>query len=259
MANKEKGRFKSILPTKSISDLTQTNSFSQNSHINVKFVNVDSVQKYDDQIKEDQLFKSKNSKNGGVTCCVPLCYSNSKRNPELSYVIPNIQNWKNMVSNAKQYKDFTPTASYRDCSLYLAGEKKTFLNNVPTIVTKTVKPIERTPRRTLNSTGVLKRLLPNVQTPDDLTKSIETEADSNLIQEAILQQQINDLLKQASELNAELSCKNKELLDTKIVMQEQKFCIDRFKHNKTHFKFYTGFESFGIFEAVLDYLNPAEI
>ena len=107
-----------------------------------------------------------------------------------------------MVSNAKQYKDFTPTASYRDCSLYLAGEKKTFLNNVPTIVTKTVKPIERTPRRTLNSTGVLKRLLPNVQTPDDLTKSIETEADSNLIQEAILQQQINDLLKQARELNA---------------------------------------------------------
>ena len=94
---------------------------------------------------------------------------------------------------------------------------------MPTIVTKTVKPIERTPRRTLNSTGVLRRLLPNVQTPDDLTKSIETEADSNLIQEAILQQQINDLLKQASELNAELSCKNKELLDTKIVMQEQNF------------------------------------
>ena len=93
MANKEKGRFISILPTKSINDLIQTNSFSQNSHINVKFVNVDSVQKYDDQIKKDQLFKNKNSKNGGVTCCVPPCYSNSKRNPELSYyVIPNIQN-----------------------------------------------------------------------------------------------------------------------------------------------------------------------
>ena len=164
-----------------------------------------------------------------------------------------------MVSNAKQYKDFTPTASYRVCSLHLAGEKKTFLNNVPTIVPKTVeRTIERTPRRTLNSTGVLRRLLPNVQTPDDLTKSIETEADSNLIQEAILQQQINDLLKQASELNAELPCKNEELLHTKIVMQEQKFCIDRFKHNTTHFKFYTGFESFDIFEAVLDYLNPAE-
>ena len=70
-----------------------------------------------------------------------------------------------------------------------------------------------------------------MQTPDDLTKSIQTETDSDLIQEAILQQQINDLQMQVNELNAELSCKSKELLDTKKVMQEQKFCIDRFKHN----------------------------
>ena len=57
---------------------------------------------------------------------------------------------------------------------------------MPTIVPKTGKPIERTPRRTLNSKGVLRRLLPNMQTPDGLTKSIETEADSDLTQEAIL-------------------------------------------------------------------------
>ena len=36
-----------------------------------------------------------------------------------------------------------------------------------------------------------------------------------------------------------------------------KFCIDRFKHNTTPLKFYTGFESFDTFKAVLDYLNPA--
>ena len=40
-------------------------------------------------------------------------------------------------------------------------------------------------------------------------------------------------------------------------MQDQNFCIDRFKHNKTHFKFYIGFESFYIFKAVLDHLNPS--
>ena len=75
-----------ILPTKSINDLPQPNSFSQNSQINVKFINVDSVEKYGDQIKKDQPYKSKNSKNGGsITCCVPLCYGNSKQNPELSY------------------------------------------------------------------------------------------------------------------------------------------------------------------------------
>ena len=84
--------------------------------------------------------------------------------------------------------------------------------------------------------------MPNVQTPDDLTKSIETETDSDLTQEAIIQQQINDLQKQGNELNTELSCKIKELLDTKKVIQEQKFCIDRF-NNKP--------------KAALDYLNPA--
>ena len=50
-----------------------------------------------------------------------------------------------------------------------------------------------------------------MQTPDDLKKSIETEADSDLTQEAILQQQINDMRKQVNKLNTELSCKNKEL------------------------------------------------
>ena len=36
-----------------------------------------------------------------------------------------------------------------------------------------------------------------------------------------------------------------------------KFCNERFKQNTTHLKFYTGFESFDTFKAVLDYLNPA--
>ena len=118
MANTETGCSKSILPTKSINNLPQANSFSQNSHINVKFINVDSVEKYDDQIKKDQSFKSKNSKKGGdITCCVSLCYSNSKRNPELShYVTPKDsklkKRWLAMVST----KAFTPTASHRVCS-----------------------------------------------------------------------------------------------------------------------------------------------
>ena len=51
MANNETGCTKSILPTKSINDLPQANSLSQASYINVKFINVDSVEKYDHQIK----------------------------------------------------------------------------------------------------------------------------------------------------------------------------------------------------------------
>ena len=51
MTNNETGCNKSILPTKSINDLPQANSLSQASYINVKFINVDLVEKYDDQIK----------------------------------------------------------------------------------------------------------------------------------------------------------------------------------------------------------------
>ena len=51
MANNETGCTKSILTTKSINDLPQASSLSQASYINVKFINVDSVEKYDDQIK----------------------------------------------------------------------------------------------------------------------------------------------------------------------------------------------------------------
>ena len=64
-SNKNTGSNESILPTTLINDLAQGNSFSQNSHDNVKFINVDSVEKYDDQIKRDQPIKSKNSKKGG--------------------------------------------------------------------------------------------------------------------------------------------------------------------------------------------------
>ena len=125
--NIEIGCSKSILPTKSISDLPQTNSLSQNSHINVKFINVDSVEKYDDQIKKDQPIKSKSSKkDSGITCCVPFCYSNSKRNPELSYyVIPKDsklrKRWLAMISR----KGFSPTASHRVCSLHFAYRLQT--------------------------------------------------------------------------------------------------------------------------------------
>ena len=97
-----------------------------------------------------------------------------------------------------------------------------------------------------------------MQTPDDLTESTETEADSDLTQEAILQQQINDLQKQVKKtLNFHVKIRNFQIQKKLCKIDALKFCIDRFKHNTTPLKFYTGFESFDTFKAVLDYLNPA--
>ena len=91
---------------------------------------------------------------------------------------------------------------------------------------------------------------------DDLTKSIKTETKSELTKVATLQQQIKDLQKTMNKLHTDLSCKIRNFQVQKF-MQDQNFYIDRFKHNTTYFKFYIGFESFYIFKAVLDHLNPA--
>ena len=66
MANNKTGCPKSILPTTSINDLPQANHFSQNSHTNVKFISFYPMEKYDDQIKKDDLIKSKKLKIGVV-------------------------------------------------------------------------------------------------------------------------------------------------------------------------------------------------
>ena len=59
MTNNETGCSKSILPTKSVNDLPQANSFSQNSHINVKIINVDSWKNMMIKLKKINHLKAK--------------------------------------------------------------------------------------------------------------------------------------------------------------------------------------------------------
>ena len=65
---------------------------------------------------------------GGFTCCVPRCFSNSHRNPDLSfYSIPNGKSkqkqelrkkWLHMISR-KDFKD--PGSGHRVCSKHFEG------------------------------------------------------------------------------------------------------------------------------------------
>ena len=55
--------------------------------------------------------------------------------------------------------------------------------------------------------------------------------------------------------------KVKQELGDKITHLENKlfnisFTIDRFKHNKAHFKFYTGFETYELFQVFFSYVKP---
>ena len=65
---------------------------------------------------------SKKSKGGGITCCIP---SDKKLRKQ----------WIAKISR----KDFKPN-SHRVCSAHFVGGKKTYDNNIPTIVPKTIKP-----------------------------------------------------------------------------------------------------------------------
>ena len=73
------------------------------------------------------------------TCCVPLCYNNSKRNRELHfYVIPKNRALRKVWLNKISRKNFKPGKGHRVCSAHFeGGQKKTYDNNIPTIVPKT--------------------------------------------------------------------------------------------------------------------------
>ena len=71
------------------------------------------------------------NKSGGITCCVPHCFNNSKRNKELSfYVIPKDKTLRKVWLSKISRKDFIPTKSHRVCSSHFEGGKKTYTNNV---------------------------------------------------------------------------------------------------------------------------------
>ena len=90
---------------------------------------------------------------GGYTCCVPDCFSNSKRDPNLSfYSFPDGKSedkvllrkrWLHLVGR----KDFKLTHGPRVCSKHFLGGKKTYMNNLPMITPKTAKAMPVVPRQ----------------------------------------------------------------------------------------------------------------
>ena len=78
-------------------------------------------------------------------------------NPERSfYSIPSGKSeeskelrkrWINLISR----KDLPPTIGHRVCSLHFPGGRKTYLNQLPTIVQKATRPTPTKPRSTVNA------------------------------------------------------------------------------------------------------------
>ena len=64
--------------------------------------------------------------------------------------------WLHKISR----KNFDPTTGHRVCSEHFEGGKKTYTNNIPTIVPKSIKPTKFKERTTNNSKG-MKRSFPS--------------------------------------------------------------------------------------------------
>ena len=147
-------------------------------------------------IDENSNCTSKKSKSsGGFTCCVPGCFNNNKQSPELSfYNFPNGKSKESVELRKKWIRlisrvNFTPTIGHRVCSEHFSGGKKTYTNNLPTIVpssqvTKPAKPCNPRPTvKARNRTFVSKQNNANGTTPQSrrrLFSEIEEDANSNL-------------------------------------------------------------------------------
>lgn len=215
----------------------------------------------------------KSGGDGGFTCCVPGCFNNNKKNPELSfYNFPNGKSpesqelrkkWIHLISR----KNFTPTLGHRVCSQHFPGGRKTYMNCLPILVPKTIKPTLTTPRSTTkarNRTSVCpeqntkRRRLCEMEAQNvlvDCTKETYPEVE-NLDPSASLREQVEKLKAENNMLKSENVCQKNDIkvLKEQIhkVQIEKSFSVDRFKDDDKLFRFYTGLQDYKTFQILFE-------
>ena len=147
-------------------------------------------------------------------------------------------------------KNFNPTISHRVCSAHFKGGRKSYLNNIPTIVPKSTKPKPVVERRTLNSSGIKRKLISPV-------KNTEIYIERELSLEERLKKEVQYLKQKITEMELQNGLKDNEISNLQSLLTQSKFTVDKFKRNTAHFKFYCGFDSYEMFKVMLEYLQPA--
>ena len=72
---------------------------------------------------------------GDYTCCVPRCYSNTKRDKELSFhKFPRVVFLREKWGNSIKRKDFIPGENQRVCSLHFHSANRQGRSDVPIIL-----------------------------------------------------------------------------------------------------------------------------
>ena len=126
------------------------------------------------------------------------------------------------------------------------------MNNCPSLLSKQVKDNIKKTRITVNSSIGYKRKIDEIENEkNDVNFSFEETEPEKLKKEIIiLKDKLNIIKTKKKEMKNIIMNQNHTI-------NQLKFTVDRFKHNQTHFKFYTGFESYNLFKVLLEYLEPA--
>ena len=222
---------------------------------------------------------------GGITCCVPECFSNSLRDPQLSfYVIPNGKSkekqvlrkrWLHMISR----KNFdNPGQGHRVCSKHFVDGRKTYMNNIPTIVPKNKDRKEQRMRTTVKARSRLSNLqkatklfgnmnLSTEQTSDHVHIDSDPACHGHSEDQSISSgpEPSNDIENELMKRVAELELKNKQLEEANKDLRQQtgsegkpnNFSADGLRDNPKLFRFYTGLPDYETFEIILESFGPA--
>ena len=217
---------------------------------------------------------------GGIMCCVPECFNNSLRNPELSYyVIPNgnskenqelRKRWLHLISR----RDFHPGPRHSVCSEHFVGGKKTYMNNVPTVVPKNREKKDekgrftyRSRNRTIDKEAQDAHL--SVKEMDDgesgtnvvfAGEELELEEQQSCMNEPINREILEIKIAQLESENEKLMKENRKLLEDNAFLAtklRRGFSIDNIKDDRKLFSFYTGLPDYEKFKILFNSFGSA--
>ena len=165
---------------------------------------------------------------------MPGCYSNTKRDQELSFhKFPKDESMKRKWLNAIKRKDFIPSEHHRVCSMHFQGGRKMGLADVPAIFPLLPQPKFRKPpkeRELLPTPGKGK-----IPLEDAVLEGVESEDDVRIR----MQQKIDLLTKELEQIRVE------------------KFGLQRFSGSDSDIRFYTGFSDYYTLTSFYEFLGPA--
>ena len=122
---------------------------------------------------------------------------------------------------------------------------------------ETIKPIVFKERKSRNSLGLMEK-----NNQFNLDESIDMTFE-NKNEFSVIKHERECLKNKLHEEDVEMQ-EQKLIADSEIVGLRQqlaltKFCLDRFKHNEVHYKFYTRFETYEMFNIFCTFLQPATL